>query len=642
MAEQKVFVCPNCGAKTTNTENCEHCGSLLVRFDEKGIDISESSYFDNTLVFPGLIDELKNNLRLQAEGKKAQTDIFWAEDDYSITVLNLCETSESESQSTPIQLSIELDFSQDINPESPDDYDANTKSEKELMKFTQLLSFPLFTSKLYKDEEFNLLHRYYTINCGQDADGTARLLSEILIKVMGLTPFDNYRIVTYYDEDDEYCEVSTYENDGQNINNTDNIDGPKNQAKVLEKTEEVKIEKVVEKKIDSEKFLAAVKDLVTQALANSAEIKSKAEKGDAVSCSQMGMIHLLGINTPIDFKKASQYFGNRALADDADANRMLGFIAEYEGDYSLAFKKYANAATGSKAKKPYINKVFSERNDFKAYLKKLGIPVSLLNEEITKVLDEYIKEDDNKLDASIKLALICDDVDSCLIAAQGLFDAGDYYSALQWLQKRNVPESNTLYASIKKKISDSKNAQNLPYILEVIEIEGNSFLCNTDAAPSYAGIRYICDEVAAQCKKEWIDIVSPKIAVIKKKVEDEEAARIKKQKDEEAARIRKQKEDEAARLRKLEEEKQQRLMQEDEEMKKKKKKRRRMIFLVYIPIAVFLFGMMIPSSKSSNPESPNAFTTGLGLVVMYYGTILMLYFYYFIFKVIYKAIKKVF
>lgn len=383
----------------------------------------------------------------------------------------------------------------------------------------------------------------------------------------------------------------------------------------------------------------SIKDLVIQALRNGSEIKAKAESGDALACFQMGMIHLLGINIPIDFEKASKFFGNPSLNDDPDANRLLGFIAECEGNYSQAFKNYANAG---KANRPYFNKVSEERMNIQGYFKKLNLPSTVQNKIITNVLNEYIKGGGTKVDASIRLAMICDDEESCLDAAQALSDAGDYYSALQWLQKRNVPESNTLYASIKKKISDSKNAQNLPNILEVIEIEGNSFLCNTDAAPSYAGIRYICDEVAAQCKKEWIDIVSPKIAVIKKKVEDEEAARIKKQKDEEAARIRKQKEIEAARLRKLEEEKQQRLMQEDEEMKKKKKKRRRMIFLVYIPIAVFLFGMMIPSSKSSNPESPNAFTTGLGLVVMYYGTILMLYFYYFIFKVIYKAIKKVF
>ena len=295
---------------------------------------------------------------------------------------------------------------------------------------------------------------------------------------MGLSPSDTYRIVTsYQDENDEYCEVSTYENDGQNINNEDNAGGQNNQAKVLEKTEEVKIEKVVEKKIDSVKFLAAVKDLVTQALANSVEIKNKAEKGDAVSCSQMGMIHLLGINTPIDFKKASYYLGNKSLANDSDANRLLGFIAECEGNYSLAFKMYANAAeaAGNQVKKPFVNKALAERENLQAYLKKLGISGSLLNKVISTVLTEYVKGGESKLDASRKIAMICDDEESYLDAAQALYDAGDYHSAMRWLQKGKISESNTLYSSIKKKIIDIKSTLNLTTTLEVIEIEGNSF-----------------------------------------------------------------------------------------------------------------------------------------------------------------------
>ena len=56
-----------------------------------------------------------------------------------------------------------------------------------------------------------------------------------------------------------------------------------------------------------EKYLTNIKDLVIQALTDGSEIKTKAESGDASSCFQMGMIHLLGIDTPIDFKKASDY-----------------------------------------------------------------------------------------------------------------------------------------------------------------------------------------------------------------------------------------------------------------------------------------------------------------------------------------------
>ena len=113
---------------------------------------------------------------------------------------------------------------------------------------------------------------------------------------------------------------------------------------------------------------------------------------------------------------------------------------------------------------------------------------------------------------------------------------------MRWLLNGNIPESNALYVLIKKKISDTKNALSLTNILEVIEIEGSSFLANYDTIPSYVGIKNVCDDVAATCKKEWHDAVPNKIASIKKKVEDEEAARIKKKKEEEAERKKKQKE----------------------------------------------------------------------------------------------------
>ena len=93
-----------------------------------------------------------------------------------------------------------------------------------------------------------------------------------------------------------------------------------------------------------EKYITSIKDLVILAMTNGAEIKAKAESGDALSCFQMGMIHMFGIDTPIDFKEASKYFAYQSLSDDPDAKMLLGFIFECEGDYSEAFKRYTNAA----------------------------------------------------------------------------------------------------------------------------------------------------------------------------------------------------------------------------------------------------------------------------------------------------------
>ena len=307
-----------------------------------------------------------------------------------------------------------------------------------------------------------------------------------------------------------------------------------------------------------EKYVTNIKELVIQTLTNGSEIKAKAESGDALSCFQMGMIYLLGIDTKIDFKKASNFFQNQSLSEDPDANRILGFIAECEGNYSQAFKNYANA---SKANIPYLNKVYKERVNLNGFFKKIDLSGSAQNKIITNVLNEYIKGGDAKVDASIRIALICDDEETCLVAAKDLFDAGDYYSAMSWLQNGNISENNTLYISVKKKIADSKNAQSLPNTLEVIDIDGNSFLATLDAPPSYAGIKNLCDEQAVACKKEWSGIVSPKIASVEKGIKEEEAARIKKQQEEEAARI---KEEEAARIKKQQEEEAARIKQEEE------------------------------------------------------------------------------
>ena len=134
-----------------------------------------------------------------------------------------------------------------------------------------------------------------------------------------------------------------------------------------------------------EKYITSIKDLVIQALTNGSDIKANAESGDALSCFQMGMIHLLGINTPIDFKKASQYFGSPSLSDNQDAIRLLGFIAECEGIFSQAFQYYAQ--TESSEKDSYLDKIVKGRNHIQDYLKKLDLPATL-NKEVSSILSD--------------------------------------------------------------------------------------------------------------------------------------------------------------------------------------------------------------------------------------------------------------
>ena len=77
--EVNVIKCPNCGASSSNHTNCEYCGSLLVRFVDKGIDLSTTSYLTNDFVYEGVIDALKQNLERQElnPGKLVTTDICY-------------------------------------------------------------------------------------------------------------------------------------------------------------------------------------------------------------------------------------------------------------------------------------------------------------------------------------------------------------------------------------------------------------------------------------------------------------------------------------------------------------------------------------------------------------------------------------
>lgn len=337
-----------------------------------------------------------------------------------------------------------------------------------------------------------------------------------------------------------------------------------------------------------EKYVTNIKDLVIQALTNGSEIKTKAESGDALSCFQMGMIHLFGIDTPIDFKKAGNYLGTQSLNDNPDANRILGFIAECEGNYSQAFKNYANA--GKASNRPYINKVFEERGNLQSYLKRIDLPITVLNKEITGVLNDYIKGGDSALDAKIKLAYICEDETTCLDAAKAVYESGNLFSAISLMQKGNIDSDNPLYVSIKNNYSTSELSHNLPSTLEVIELEGGSFLTSYDSNPTYIGVKSLCDETSTLCKKEWMDCVGKKTSVVKQSIKEEEAARIKKEKEEEAAR-----------RRKMEEEERQALSEEQE----RRRKRNKLIKYSVIAIAV-LFVVILGAIGSSSEKKVNS------------------------------------
>ena len=207
--ELKVLKCPNCGANTTNAQNCEYCGSLLVRFVDKGIDLSKTSYTNDSATLPGLTAELKRNLQLQEKnpGESVVTDLCTKKADTGdsefIGVLRSGKCAWSDDQGMNISdskngLIVSLNFSTFIDN---DDWQKqyNKRVEKQLQAFKKLDSFPLFTSHICADEE--RYDREYAIDFGNDAEGAARLISEILQKVYGWTMGTNFDMYTEVGDD---------------------------------------------------------------------------------------------------------------------------------------------------------------------------------------------------------------------------------------------------------------------------------------------------------------------------------------------------------------------------------------------------------------------------------------------------------
>ena len=199
--EMNVIKCPNCGASSTNHTNCEYCGSLLVRFVDKGIDLSTTSYLTNDKVYAGLIDALKQNLdRQELSDSAVETGIFYKSSPTVklsrkrhgvATVFRSGSTTWSDGD--PIKLGdkdrgLVIKFSFDKHAEDNDVSDE--RIERQHQEFRALGSFPLFTSHtgiyMRPGSSSRFRSQEYAIDFGQDVEGAARLISEVLSKVYGI------------------------------------------------------------------------------------------------------------------------------------------------------------------------------------------------------------------------------------------------------------------------------------------------------------------------------------------------------------------------------------------------------------------------------------------------------------------------
>jgi len=226
--EEKLLKCPNCGANATNHQNCEYCGSLLVRFVDKGIDLSKTTYTSNAEVFPGLIAELEQNLRLQESNPNVNvvTDI-WREKEKvakwtSGLLISVGRSGYSQwVDGKPINnsgektgLCICLNFEQALKNWARQDEEVkmNEIKSSQIKKFKKLKCYSLFTynSCKYEVNVTPYVSYEYAIDFGRDIEGAARLISEIMRNVLDVTSADNPEIKTNVGE---MIEISRKEED---------------------------------------------------------------------------------------------------------------------------------------------------------------------------------------------------------------------------------------------------------------------------------------------------------------------------------------------------------------------------------------------------------------------------------------------
>lgn len=204
--EQKTLRCPNCGANATNVRNCEYCGSLLVRLVENGINID--AYLSGHGILPGLLKALKDNLQLQKNNtnEPIATDIYgkyFATNNYNfVSVIpssNLIfQNGRTAFPSTKGGFGVIFSFVINdfgiMDDKHEVDVEENRRMVKAHDKFKELEIFNLFSSNYSKiDNGFSNKSDYYeyAIDFGEDAEGAARLISDVLNQVYDV-PYESH------------------------------------------------------------------------------------------------------------------------------------------------------------------------------------------------------------------------------------------------------------------------------------------------------------------------------------------------------------------------------------------------------------------------------------------------------------------
>lgn len=207
-----TIVCPNCGANPQNHNNCEYCGSLLVRFVDKKIPIVEEKYGKKANTFDGLKDALNKNLEEQAR-TSGQNHIHTLIKAWPIPVpLDVTNPkSQNElveyklSDNTPVyvrpkytetdeqSLVICVRFYETTKPITGGDVQVKAHN-----RFKQLDIYPLFVLQVDNFEYLGgkiagKVYQYY-LNFGRDIDGAASIITQYFSHISNTTSVDRLKI----------------------------------------------------------------------------------------------------------------------------------------------------------------------------------------------------------------------------------------------------------------------------------------------------------------------------------------------------------------------------------------------------------------------------------------------------------------
>lgn len=228
--EERTLRCPNCGANATNHDNCEYCGSLLIRFVDKNIAIDENKYGQQAFRFVGLEDALKRNLmeqnstfgcnhvrtkikstsiglELDVTNPKSQAEVvvFSPEGlEGTIRVEPTFYTKTDEQSLIVCVRFYEITFEPLVAKSYYIDSDFNKKNKYAHERFKRLQIFKLFTLQtdklifvpgpdMHAGYDGGCVYQYY-LNFGKDVQGAAAIISQYLLDGFDMLSKDAYNL----------------------------------------------------------------------------------------------------------------------------------------------------------------------------------------------------------------------------------------------------------------------------------------------------------------------------------------------------------------------------------------------------------------------------------------------------------------